>query len=132
MKPLILFYDGPCILCNFWIQKLCKWDKNDRLQFSSLDSPFAQDFFKKHPSHLLAMDSIVIWDPQETYKTEAQAIFHILNYLGGFWKFFLIFRLLPISWTNGLYRLVANKRYRWFGKFDHCPLPEKRYANKFL
>ena len=38
MKPLILFYDGPCVLCNYWIRKLCHWDKKDQLRFTSLDS----------------------------------------------------------------------------------------------
>jgi len=132
MKQLILFYDGPCILCNFWIQKLCRWDKNDRLQFSSLDSAFAKYFFKKHPSHLLAIDSILAWDPEEAYEIEAQAVFRILKYLGGLWKFFLIFQLVPTSWANRLYRFVAARRYRWFGKYDICPLPEKRYTHKFL
>ena len=29
MKHLIIFYDAPCVMCNFWVQKLAKWDKND-------------------------------------------------------------------------------------------------------
>lgn len=132
MKPLLIFYDGPCMLCNFWIQKLCRWDKKDRLQFTSLDSPFARDFFKKNPSKQLAVDSIVTWNTEQAYETEAQAVFRILHSLGGLWKFFLLFRLFPSTWTNGLYRFVAARRYRWFGKYDHCPLPEKRYTHKFL
>ena len=37
MKPLIVFYDGPCVFCNFWVQQLCRWDKNDQLRFARLD-----------------------------------------------------------------------------------------------
>lgn len=83
MKPLLIFYDGPCMLCNFWIQKLCRWDKKDRLQFTSLDSPFARDFFKKNPSKQLAVDSIVTWNTEKAYETEAQAVFRILHSLGA-------------------------------------------------
>ena len=132
MKDFILFYDGPCILCNYWILKLCKWDKNDRLRFTSLESNYAANFFKKHPSKLLNKDSIISWDSKKGYKAEAEAVFHVLKQLNGLWSLLLIFSLLPKFLTNSLYRIIAQNRYHWFGKYDHCPLPKKKYAHKFL
>ena len=67
MKPLILFYDGPCVLCNYWIRKLCHWDKKDQLRFTSLDSEYANDFFKNHPTPLLEKDAILSWDSETVH-----------------------------------------------------------------
>ena len=33
-KPIIAFFDGPCVFCNYLIKKLCVWDKNDRFRLS--------------------------------------------------------------------------------------------------
>lgn len=132
MKPLIIFYDGPCILCNYWIKKLCKWDKYDRLKFTSLDSKFALDFFKNNPSPLHEKDAVISWDRQKGYLSESEVIFRVLYYLKGIFKILLIFSLLPKPVCNFLYRFVAKNRYSWFGKYKTCPLPEKEFAHKFL
>lgn len=132
MKHLTIFYDGPCILCNYWIQNLCRWDKKDQLRFTSLDSEYAIQFFKENPSPILSKDAIITWDQNQGYHAEAHAIFSILKRLNGLWRLFLIFQFLPVSWTNGLYRYIAHNRYRWFGKHQQCPLPKKRDAHKFL
>ena len=132
MKELIVFYDGPCVLCNSIILKLCKWDKNDNIRFTNLDSDYAKSFFKNNPSSILDCDSIISWDSEKQYCSEAKAVFRVLKYLSGFWNLFLIFNLLPTSLLNMMYRFLAKNRYKWFGKHDICPLPEKKYAHKFL
>ena len=43
-EPIIVFFDGPCVLCNYWVKNLCVWDKNDCFRFASLESPYAQNF----------------------------------------------------------------------------------------
>ena len=132
MKSLIIFYDGPCVLCNYWIQKLCQWDKENRFIFTSLESKFAIDFFNKNPSPILKKDAIISWDFEKGYHAEAEAVFRILTSLKGFFIFFLIFNLLPKSLTNSIYRYIAKNRYRWFGKHEKCPLPNKKFTHKFL
>lgn len=132
MKHLIVFYDGPCVLCNHWVQKLCQWDTDDQIRFSSLSDPLFDQFISERNLTKEAIDSIVVWDQQFLYALESQAVFNILNRLGGVWKLFLILSLLPTSWTDALYRLVARNRYRWFGKYDNCPLPPPQYAHKFI
>ena len=132
MKPLIIFYDEPCVLCNYWVQKLCRWDKEDQLRFSSLDSALFLGFAKERKLDLNQIDSIVVWDQQYSFSLEAEGVFMVIKRLGGVWRLLLPFSFLPIVLTNAIYRIVAKNRYRWFGKHEHCPLPVARYQHKFI
>ena len=73
-KPIIAFFDGPCVFCNYLIKKLCVWDKNDRFRFTSLDSPYAQNFFKKRGYCLQDFDSIITWDSEKDFNVESEAV----------------------------------------------------------
>ncbi|MGB2404596.1 MAG: thiol-disulfide oxidoreductase DCC family protein [Flavobacteriaceae bacterium] len=132
MKPLLIFFDGPCVFCHFWVRQLCRWDKHDQLRFTTLDHPLVDTIATAHNMDLRTIDSVIVWDQNDTIAIEAQSTFMILNRLGGLWKLLTVFKLLPKTLTNGIYRFVAKNRYPWFGKFDHCPLPEKKYQHKFI
>ena len=132
MKPLIVFFDEPCVFCNFWVQQLCKWDKKNQLRFAPLNHSIFQAFVQQRNLDLSKLDSIVVWDQTFSYAYEAEAVFMILKRLGGAWSVLLIFSFLPKLLTNGLYRLVAKNRYRWFGKHQICPLPDQKHKDKFI
>ena len=132
MKTAIILFDGPCVLCNAWINRLCEWDHRDQLRFASLDSKTGQQFFKERNLDPDELDSVVFWVPNETYALEAQATFELFKTLGGGFKVLTIFNIFPNFVSQGVYRLIARNRYRWFGKFDACPLPNPKYAHKFL
>ena len=132
MKTAIILFDGPCVLCNAWINRLCQWDRRDQLLFASLDSKTGQQFFKERNLDPDELDSVVFWVPNETYALEAQATFELFNILGGGFKVLTIFNIFPNFVSRGVYRLIARNRYRWFGKLDACPLPNQKYAHKFL
>lgn len=132
MKPIIVFFDGYCVLCNFWVKKLCKWDKKDRLRFTTLDSKMAFDLKAKSGFDLKEVDSILVWDQQNNPLVEAAGVFKILEALGDFWRVFLIFKILPLTVLNRIYRGIAKNRVRWFGKNTSCPLPDTSFQHKFI
>lgn len=132
MKPLIVFYDGYCVFCNFWVRKLCRWDTKDRLRFASLESRKAKEMVAATGFDLSKFDSVLIWDQQHYPLVESAVVFEVVRALGGFWRLLLIFKLLPSTFLNWGYRAVAKRRYRWFGKLDQCQFPETKFEHKFM
>jgi predicted DCC family thiol-disulfide oxidoreductase YuxK len=44
----------------------------------------------------------------------------------------MLFRIFPSSIRKWQYNLIASTRYRLFGKYDACPLPDPKASHKFL
>jgi predicted DCC family thiol-disulfide oxidoreductase YuxK len=55
--------------------------------------------------------------------TQSDASIQCLAAIGGVWRLVVIARVLPRSWRDWLYRLLARNRYRWFGRRGSCYLP---------
>ena len=132
MKHLIIFFDGPCVFCNFWIRTLCKWDKNDRLRFSSLESDLAIKFASERSINISNKDTVIVWDQSDGIYTESRAFFKIMKTLGGFFNLILVFLIIPKFLTDGIYRIIARNRYKWFGSYENCPTPDSSSKHKYL
>ena len=55
--------------------------------------------------------------------TQSDASIHIMAAMGGLWRLVITARVIPRSWRDWLYRLLARNRYRWFGRRSTCYLP---------
>jgi predicted DCC family thiol-disulfide oxidoreductase YuxK len=135
-NPVIL-YDGICGLCNRLVRFVLKRDSADRFRFASLQSDYAAQVLARHGVSPQQLDTMyVVLDlglPDERLASRADAAIAVLNDLGGFWAFLgALLGTLPRWLRNWGYNRVARNRYRIFGKFDSCPLPEAKHRHKFL
>jgi len=64
--------------------------------------------------------------------TKSDAVLKISRQLSGGWKLLYIFKVIPGSWRDWLYDIVASNRYRWFGKRDQCMVPTPEIQSRFL
>lgn len=132
MSHLILFYDDYCIFCNFWVRKLCQWDRKDQIRFAPLDSAPAIEMRKATGFDSTTVDSIICWDQKSPPQIESAAVLMICQKLGGVFSIVTLFAVLPNSFLNWVYKVIASHRYQWFGKLKDCPLPKPQYRHKFL
>ena len=135
-NPVIL-YDGVCGLCNRLVQFVSKHDARDRFRFASLQSDFAARILRRHDAAPEDLDTVyVVSDhalPGERLASRSDAAVVVLRELGGVWNVLgLALRLLPEWLRNWGYNLVAQNRYRIFGKYDACPVPSEKDRRKFL
>jgi predicted DCC family thiol-disulfide oxidoreductase YuxK len=127
----ILLYDGICGLCNRMVQFVLKHDTDARVRFAALQSDYAAQILQDHAYDL---DTVyVIEAPGAQPKSRSDAVISILRTLGGVWNAIAtILRVFPKPVRDWGYNTVARRRYRIFGKYEACPIPEKKYRDRFL
>jgi predicted DCC family thiol-disulfide oxidoreductase YuxK len=126
-----------CGLCNRLVQFLLKHDKHARLHFASLQSDFAGKVLGRHgidPKDLDTVHVVENYDqPNERVLQRSDAILRAGRELGGFWgTSSSIGKVVPRAVRDLVYRLVATNRYRMFGKYDTCMLPDSSQRSRFL
>ena len=134
-NPIIL-YDGVCGLCNRLVQFVLKRDKRNYFRFASLQSVLASATLQRHGRDPNDLDTVyVVVDyaqPAERLLARSDAILFLLRQLGGVWKLARLGRIVPRPLRDVFYKLVARNRYRVFGKFESCMLPDPKHQKKFL
>lgn len=134
-NPIVL-YDGVCGLCNRLVQFLLKRDTHDRFRFASLQSNFANNLLTHHGVDPHDLDTVYVardyGQPNQSLLARSDAILYMLAQLGRPWRLAGIGRALPKAFREAVYKIVARNRYRVFGKYDSCMLPEPQHRGKFL
>ncbi len=131
----VLLYDGLCGFCNGTVQFILRHDPGGSLHFAPLQGKFGRATLNHYP-RLLAVDSLVLVDDNLPVQTppvvKSEAALEIAVYLGWPWKALGLFRVLPRSIRDAAYDLFARHRYRLFGRYSSCPLPDASVRARFL
>ena len=130
----VLLYDGVCGLCNRLVQFVLKRDIHAHFHFASLQNDYATRILQRHSLDPPDLNTLyVVEEPGERLTTRSDAVIFILRELGGFWRAVSVaLRIFPKSLRDWGYGAVARHRYRIFGKYQNCPLPEPKYRDRFL
>jgi predicted DCC family thiol-disulfide oxidoreductase YuxK len=129
-SPVVLF-DGVCNLCNGAVTWILERDRRQRFRFASLQSDAARALLAQHVPDGQVPDSIVLLD-RDGVHVRSEAALRIASSLGGVWSLLGAARILPRSLRDGIYAWIARNRYRWFGRRDHCMMPDPALAHRFL
>ena len=125
----IIYFDGICGLCNSFVKLLLKVDSD--LKFATLQGVSGQKLLNKMNFSNSDFDPVIFQKNDQIY-TRSTAVFEIFKTIGGFWKILLIFSFLPISITDQLYRYIALKRFKVFGKLDQCDISIFNKPGQFI
>ena len=132
----LLLYDGVCGLCNRLVRFVLDRDRRGQFRFAALQSAMSKDLLKKYgrdPSDLDTFYAILDYGlPTERILRKGRAGIFVLRRLGGIWSPAVLASPLPDVLLDFVYDNIANRRYRWFGKLDACPMPKPGDAEKFL
>lgn len=91
----IIFFDGHCPFCHFWVRYILLMDRKNQFKFAPLQGKTASPFLLAR--NLNTNDSVVVWQPGLAYYTQSAAVFEIARTLGGLHHALRIFSILPRS-----------------------------------
>ena len=128
--PVILF-DGVCNLCSGAVQFVIKRDRKNIFKFASLQSVVGQAILKKFNLPANTFNSFILYDAGKIYTRSTGALL-VAKQLSGGWPILSVFIVIPSFIRNALYDLIAQNRYKWFGRKEACWLPSAVVRDKFL
>lgn len=124
----ILFYDGPCMLCNYTVKMLIKIeDKSrvDKLYFASILSETALKLLDEK-LRTPPLTGVILLEDGESAKVGVDAVKALKPYLKPMWSF------LPLLFGENTYRVIAKFRFL-SGKIDKASCPISRHhSNRIL
>ncbi len=129
-KPVLLF-DGVCNLCNGVVQFVIKRDPDAKFSFTSLQSNMGQRLLQKFQLPTSDFESFVLVEGDRYYRKSTAAL-RLFNKLGGGWRLLYAFMIVPVPIRDFFYNLVANNRYKIFGRTDECWIPTPELKARFL
>ena len=127
----VILFDGVCNLCNGSVNWIMDRDKNNQFKFASLQSIYGQNKVKELGLQDNYMNTVVLEDNGKAY-LRSDAALQILKQLGGAYQLAVVFNIVPAFIRDLFYKIVANNRYKWFGKQESCRIPTPELKSKFL
>ncbi|MCB0806219.1 MAG: DUF393 domain-containing protein [Bacteroidales bacterium] len=126
----LILFDPYCNLCTAIVKYILKQDKKERFYFGSLYSKRGKDI-KKHLSWEKQKNTIIYFEKDEVF-TQSDAAIRIISKLRGIHKTVSVFRYVPKSFRDYLYKIVAKYRYNIFGKRKDPFKPSEIHKSRFI
>lgn len=127
----IILFDGVCNLCNKSVQYVIRHDPEKQFRFASLQSGAGQELLKKYNLPTNNFNSFVLVEDGRAY-TRSGAALRVAKQLKGWSRLLYGFIIVPPFIRDGVYKLIANNRYRWFGERQSCMIPTPDLQSRFL
>ena len=126
----VILYDGVCVFCSRWVRFVASRDRERRFRFTAIQSGYGMRLAQS-----LGIDprdpdtNAVIHGGVAYFKSDAALT--VLSNLPG-WQWVRALRLAPKPLRDAVYGLVARNRYRIFGKYDQCFVPDAEVRARVL
>ena len=132
----LILYDGVCGLCNRLLRFLLRHDHRHVFRFASLQSSVGQAIVQRNggdPGQLTSLYLVADYQKAaERAFTRSEAALFVAEHLGWPWKAARWLRFVPKGIRDRAYDLVARTRYRLFGRYDRCLMPDPEFRSRFI
>lgn len=128
--PIVLF-DGVCNFCDAWVRFVIRRDARRRVRFAALQSAIGQELLLRFGLPTDELNTMVFIDRGKAC-TRSSAALRILTQVRWPWPVLGALLVVPRFLRDPVYRLIAARRYRWFGKQECLIIPPAEQRDRFL
>ena len=119
----VILYDGVCVFCSRWVRFVARRDVEQRFRFTAIQSGYGTRLAQAFGIDPENPDTnAVIHGGMAFFKSDAALT--VLSNLPG-WRWVRRLRAVPKPLRDAVYNLVARNRYRIFGKYEECFVPDE-------
>lgn len=127
----IILFDGVCNLCNRMVDVVIRRDPRGRFRFAALQSERGRALAAEHGIDTDNLSSMVLIESGQAY-LRSTASLRVYRRLNGPLRLLWPLIIVPRPIRDTAYRLIAKRRYRWFGERESCRLPTEAERERFL
>ena len=128
--PIVVF-DGVCNFCNASVSFILAHDRARVFRFAPLQSEVGRRLLERAALPPLDADTFLLVDKGRVL-ARSDAALDVARRLPAPWRWGAALAVLPRSWRDAVYRLIARHRYRWFGKRAVCMVPAPDVRERFF
>ena len=118
----VILYDGVCVFCSRWIRFVAARDVARRFRFTAIQSGYGTRLAQAFGIDPDDPDTNAVIHGGEVF-FKSDAALTVLSNLPG-WGWVSVLRAVPKPVRDALDSLVARNRYRIFGKYEACFVPD--------
>ena len=127
----LIVFDGVCVLCSGFARFVVKHDKRDQFSFAAAQASLGQALFRHYGLDDTDFETNLLIEDGRAYG-RMEAFAHILKGLGAPWSLAMGVLVLPQPIRDWLYDRIARNRYRIFGRYETCTVPDDPLLKKRL
>ncbi|PQB05013.1 thiol-disulfide oxidoreductase DCC family protein [Aureitalea marina] len=118
-KTKTIIFDGECSLCNGIIDWLFQQLPRDEFNYVAFQSPEGQELLKHYGFNLYRLDTVILID-DEGLHLHSTGLLRVLRLTNRWHALSSLALKFPRPLRDGVYRIAARNRMRWFGASGQC------------
>jgi predicted DCC family thiol-disulfide oxidoreductase YuxK len=126
----VILYDGVCVFCSRWIRFVAVRDKERRFRFTAIQSDYGARLAQAYGIDPQDPDTNAVIHSGVAYLKSDGAL-TALSQLPR-WSWMRVFLAIPRPLRDAVYNLIARNRYRIFGKYETCFVPDAELRDRVM
>ena len=118
----VILYDGVCIFCSRWVRFVIARDTARRFRFTPIQSGYGTRLARAFGIDPDDPDTNAVVHGGVAYM-KSDAALTVLSHLPG-WGWTRTLFAVPKPLRDAVYSLIARNRYKIFGKYETCFVPD--------
>ena len=126
----VILYDGVCVFCSRWVRFVIARDHARRFRFTPIQSAYGARLARAFGINPDDPDTNAVVHGGSAH-LKSEAALTVLSQLPG-WSWTRALFVVPKPLRDAVYSLVARNRYRIFGRYDVCFVPDAELRKRVL